>query len=148
MSVSIEDRLAIEDLYRRYCAAFDVGDPDAWVATFVPDAMVGDFQGHEAIRAYINKRLKERSEDPESDKVHMIFNLLLEYGEDENHARGFCYLLRVGRSRESGQLQIVQPGPIAQFDEYRKIAGKWLFSVRGALWELPEPGTHIPGLDG
>jgi len=146
MTVSIQDRSEIEELYARYCGAFDIGDVDAWVSTFTANARVGDFQGPDAIRAYIERRLRERPDDPESDKVHMIFNLLLEYGSDQDHARGFCYLLRVGRSRDTGQLQIVQPGPICQMDEYERVGGKWLFSVRNGAMELPEPGTRIPGL--
>ncbi len=147
MSVSLQDRSDIEELYARYSVAFDVGDVDAWVDQFTEDAVLGDqIKGKPGIRGYIEGRLKERADDPQSDKVHLVFNLLLEYGDDDNHARGFCYLLRIGRSRDTGLLEMVQPGPICQFDEYHKQNGRWLFSVRGAMWELPESTSGIPGL--
>jgi ketosteroid isomerase-like protein len=38
MKLSIEDKLAIFELYARYCWALDTGDTDAYVALFTEDA--------------------------------------------------------------------------------------------------------------
>ena len=37
MPLSVEDRLAIQELIARYNHAIDGGDPDGWAATFAPD---------------------------------------------------------------------------------------------------------------
>jgi SnoaL-like domain len=38
MRPSVEDRLAIQDLYARYCWALDTGDTDGYLALFTEDA--------------------------------------------------------------------------------------------------------------
>jgi hypothetical protein len=61
MGPSLEDRVAIEDLYHRYLWALDTGDTDAYVDTFHPDAAViettpeGAKQvgGHDDIRRWV-----------------------------------------------------------------------------------------------
>jgi 3-phenylpropionate/cinnamic acid dioxygenase small subunit len=45
--VDVADRLAIEDLYARYCVALDTGDEEGWVATFTED---GEFYGRGGAR--------------------------------------------------------------------------------------------------
>ena len=57
MTVSIEDRLGVEDLLAAYIWAADTGDIDAYVDTFATDATLIDSNGarhvgHAAIRAY------------------------------------------------------------------------------------------------
>ena len=39
MSISIEDRLAIHDLYSRWCVTIDDGDAEGWADTFTDDAV-------------------------------------------------------------------------------------------------------------
>ena len=38
--LTVEDRLAIQDLLARYAWALDTGDVDSFVACFTPDAVV------------------------------------------------------------------------------------------------------------
>lgn len=57
MRVSIEDRIAIDDLFMDYVWASDTADVAAYVATFAPEGVLvdsngGQHIGHDAIRAY------------------------------------------------------------------------------------------------
>lgn len=60
MSIPLEDRLAISDLLKAYCWAFDTGDADGVVACFTPDGAMkissGErFDGRDAIRAFCRR---------------------------------------------------------------------------------------------
>ncbi|MCK9519097.1 MAG: nuclear transport factor 2 family protein [Dehalococcoidia bacterium] len=95
MSLSVEDQLAIQQLYARYNHAIDFGRADEWAACFTADGVFssgasGEFTGTEALSAFAKgfaERIKAR---------HWINNLVLE-ASDEG-AQGSCYLqlLRLG----------------------------------------------------
>src|SRR5580700_1738621 len=58
--VSIEDRLAISDLFVRYTCALDAGEVDTLVDCFTEDGRlispaVGEHAGHAAIRAFAER---------------------------------------------------------------------------------------------
>ena len=88
MSLSVEDQLAIQQLYARYNHALDSGKGDDWAATFSADATfssaTGTFTGTEQLAGFGNgfaQRLKAR---------HWTNNLVLE--GDGAKASGSCYL--------------------------------------------------------
>ena len=59
-SLSVEDRLAITELFARYCWCFDTADVEGFVALFAPDATYEShggrrFVGHEAIGGYLRQ---------------------------------------------------------------------------------------------
>lgn len=69
---SIEDRLAIQDLYARYCWALDTGDTEGYVAFFTDDAKVTEEtregtlvveQGRSGIRKVV-RRFHDRADFP------------------------------------------------------------------------------------
>jgi hypothetical protein len=63
MTVPVEDRLLIHELYARYSWALDTRDTEAYVRLFLPDAVVIEnaaagrvsVQGHDAIRTFVRR---------------------------------------------------------------------------------------------
>jgi uncharacterized protein (TIGR02246 family) len=124
---SIEDRLAISDLFVRYTTALDRGDVDTIVDCFTPDGSldspaVGSHAGHAAIRAFGERfaRFHERG----TQLRHFISNLAVEI--DGERARVTCYLLNV-ITRE-GASRMLAPG---HYDcDLVKAEGCWRFQRR------------------
>lgn len=125
--VSIEDRLAISDLFVRYTCALDTGDVDTLVDCFTPDGRlvspaVGEYAGHAAIRAFAERFSEFRRNG--SQLRHVISNLMIQVDGDRGHAT--CYLI-VFLTRD-GQSRLLAPG---QYDcELRKVGGAWRFQNR------------------
>ncbi|WP_322797037.1 nuclear transport factor 2 family protein [Tepidiforma sp.] len=89
MPLSVEDQLAIQQLYARYNHAIDSGNGADWAACFTPDgtfsSATGNFAGRDQLRAFgdaFAQRLKAR---------HWTNNLVLDGDGDE--ATGSCYLM-------------------------------------------------------
>jgi hypothetical protein len=89
MGLSVEDQLAIQQLYAKYNHAIDSGKGDAWAATFASDGVftspTGTFTGTEQLAGFgggLAKQLKIR---------HWTNNLVLE--GDSSKATGSCYLV-------------------------------------------------------
>ena len=89
MALTVEDQLAIQQLYAKYNHAIDAGKGDAWAATFTQDgtfsSATGTFSGTEQLAGFANgfgQRIKAR---------HWTNNLLLE--GDAGKATGTCYLV-------------------------------------------------------
>jgi uncharacterized protein (TIGR02246 family) len=126
-SVSIEDRLAISDLFVRYTCALDAGEVDTLVDCFTDDGRlispaVGEHAGRTAIRAFAERFAAFRRNG--SQLRHVISNLMMQVDDDRGHAT--CYLT-VFLTR-NGQSRLLAPG---QYDcELRKIAGAWRFHKR------------------
>jgi hypothetical protein len=63
MTVSVEDRLLIHELYARYSWALDTRDTEAYVQLYLPDAVVIEnaaagrvrVEGHDAIRTFVRR---------------------------------------------------------------------------------------------
>jgi 3-phenylpropionate/cinnamic acid dioxygenase small subunit len=89
MPLTVDDQLAIQQLYARYNHAIDSGDGAAWAACFTTNgtfsSATGNFAGHEQLESFGNAfatRMKAR---------HWTNNLLLE--GDGSAATGSCYLM-------------------------------------------------------
>jgi hypothetical protein len=89
MSLSVEDQLAIQQLYAKYNHAIDSGNGSGWAATFVDDGVfssaTGTFTGSEQLSGFASgfgSRLKAR---------HWTNNLVLD--GDGKTATGSCYLV-------------------------------------------------------
>ncbi len=95
MSLSVEDQLAIQQLYARYNHAIDFGRAEEWANCFTADGVfssgaAGEYTGRDALTEFakgFSSRIKGR---------HWTNNLVLE--ADGDGARGSCYLqlLRLG----------------------------------------------------
>lgn len=88
MALSVEDQLAIQQLYAKYNHALDFGNVEGWVATFTPDGTfasgANSFKGGEQLAAFatgFSSRMKAR---------HWTNNLIVE--ADGDGASGTCYL--------------------------------------------------------
>ncbi len=88
MPLSVEDQLAIQQLYARYNHAIDSGNGAGWASTFAEDGVfssaTGTFSGREQLAGFgtgFAQRLKAR---------HWTNNLVIE--GDAGKATGTCYL--------------------------------------------------------
>lgn len=125
MALTVEDQLAIQQLYAKYNHAIDAGKGADWAATFTPDGTFssanGTFTGTEALAKFgsgLATQLKVR---------HWTNNLVLD--GDSSKATGSCYLV----------LYRLTPGeqPPANImitalynDELAKGASGWRFAKR------------------
>ena len=125
---SIEDRLAIEDLFVRYMTALDNGDVDGVVSCFTQDGwldspIVGRDQGREQLRAFAEKiaaSIRLRG----AQYRHVVSNFRIE--TTKNRARARCYLLDFVTIGE--KCELLSPG---EYDcELEKIGEEWFFVSR------------------
>lgn len=121
-NLSVEDQLAIQQLYARYNHAIDSGDASGWSACFTPDgtfaSATGNFAGTQQLTEFAQgfaARLKAR---------HWINNLVIE--GDENGARGTCYLMLLLLAE--GKANILTTGIYT--DRLVRDGGAWKFASR------------------
>src|SRR6266853_5860936 len=104
MTVPIEDRFAINDLFVRYTTALDAGDVDTIVGCFTEDGslespVVGKYTGREGIRAFSERFAAMHRRGVQLR--HVISNLAMTV--DGESGRATCYLTNIitidGRSR-------------------------------------------------
>jgi len=124
---SVEDRLAINDLFVRYTTALDAGDVETIVACFTEDGAlespaVGVYSGRQGIRDFAIRFARFR--EAGSQLRHFISNLAVQVDGDE--ARATCYLLNV--ITRDGKTELLAPG---RYDcRLAKVGGEWLFRHR------------------
>jgi uncharacterized protein (TIGR02246 family) len=129
-NLSIEDRLAVSDLFVRYTRALDAGDVDTLVNCFTEDGAlespaVGRYAGHAAIRAFAERFARFRQNG--SQLRHVISNLATQIDGDRGHAT--CYLTVF--LTKDGKSSLLAPG---RYDcEVRKVDGDWRFQRRVVL---------------
>ena len=103
--MSVEDRLAISDLFVRYTTALDAGDVETVVDCFTGDAslespVIGVIAGSAAIRAFAGRFAALRASGTQFR--HMITNIAAEIaGGDQARATAYLLVLitRDGQSR-------------------------------------------------
>src|SRR5437870_4736280 len=125
--MSIEDRLAINDLFVRYTTALDAGDVETIVGCFTEDGSlesptVGAYSGRTAIREFAVRFARFR--EGGSQLRHVISNLAVKL--DGNRATATCYLLNV--ITRNGKSELLAPGRYEC--RLEKIDGEWLFKHR------------------
>jgi uncharacterized protein (TIGR02246 family) len=138
MSLSAEDRFAINDLFVRYTTALDAGDVDTIVGCFTEDGalespVVGRYAGRDGIRAFSERfaALNRRG----VQLRHVISNLAITVNGDA--ARATCYLTNI--VTVDCRSQLMPPGRYEC--DLRKVGGEWLFRNRlvilDASFDLP-----------
>jgi uncharacterized protein (TIGR02246 family) len=132
---SIEDRLAINDLFVRYTTALDRGDVETIVDCFTPDGSldspaVGSHSGHAAIRAFAERFAAFNKRG--SQLRHVISNLAAEI--DGDRARATCYLLNV--LTRDGESRLLAPGRY-ECDLVKSADGQWRFQRRVVILDHP-----------
>jgi hypothetical protein len=141
--LSTEDRLAINDLYARYCVMTDLGDPEGWARCFTEDGAFitkSEMRGRAQLTEAGMRGLKARESNPHVNSQHWHGNLIVE--GDSQRAEAFCYLIRVAKNRASGAFEIVTHSFYQ--DVLVKLNGQWLFESRRALSDPPPPSA-LPG---
>jgi uncharacterized protein (TIGR02246 family) len=123
---SASDREAIHELMWRYARAFETLDPDAYVPLFAKDGGFGSTQGHDALRAMIEKLRKSRVDSPR--EYLLITDAWIEF-VDATHARHHHYWMTVFAPAKQGASPNVS-GVGRGVDELVKVDGKWLIQTR------------------
>ena len=124
---SIEDRLAISDLFVRYTAALDRGDVETVVDCFTADAVlespvIGVIAGRDAIRAFAERFAAQRAGGTQFR--HMITNIVTEVEGDRALASAYLLVLIT----QDGKSRSLPPGRYEC--EAVKQGGAWRFSRR------------------
>ncbi len=127
MAASVEDRLAINDLFVRYATALDNGDVDTIVGCFTEDGSlespaVGVYSGRAGIREFSNRFAAFRARG--SQLRHVLSNLAVSVNGDQAHAT--AYLVNI--ITRNGKSEMMPPG---RYDcRLERVDGEWLFKHR------------------
>ncbi len=125
--MSIEDRLAIHDLFVRYTTALDQGDVETVVDCFTDDAalespVIGVIAGREAIRGFSERFAAQRAGGMQFR--HMITNIAAEVEGDRALASAYLLVLIT----QDGKSRSLPPGRYQC--EVVKQGDAWRFSRR------------------
>jgi len=136
--LSIEDRIAIQQLYARYCVCMDTGDMKGWAHCFTVDGEFATYtvhKGRDNIEAYGADVMARRQTNPWTNGQHWNNNLIVE--GDGGKAQAMCYLMVIGKMKDSGEMKIVIQGWYG--DELAKEDGQWKFKARRVAFATPAP---------
>ncbi|MYA20881.1 MAG: nuclear transport factor 2 family protein [Chloroflexi bacterium] len=138
MTLTLEDREAIRDLFARQNLAYDRREAERTAAMFTEDGVLElmgsdlTFSGRDSIRAYMERLLEVTGDDYR----HWTNSLAIEPVEGApDEARVECYIAAFGM--QDGSLRLAG----RYFDHLRKVDGEWLFAHRRYEREY-NLGTH------
>jgi hypothetical protein len=137
--LSVEDRLAIEQLYARYNLATDTDDTESLIRCFTPDGrfkgLLEEVQGHDAMRQQAVERAERKSAQGHTNHQHWNGSFVLEGDSAAGRASGLCYMLFVAKVPDAHEFTIRVMG--AYVDELVKKEGRWLFTSRRITFDTP-----------
>ena len=120
--MSIEEKIAIQELNSRYALHIDLMQVDKWVEVFSPDGVLdetefglGKHVGHDGVRAYFDS-----IKDDIIHQVHLMANHLIT-DISGGAARGTVFALVEVLLRSQGQIRF----HVFYEDDYVKIGGEW-----------------------
>jgi uncharacterized protein (TIGR02246 family) len=123
---NVEDRLAIHDLFTRYCCALDNGEVETVVGCFTENATlkspVIDIRGHDEIRAFAGRFAAQRAAGTQFR--HLVTNIAIAI--DGDRATATAYLLVL--ISEDGSHRTLPPGRYEC--ELVKQGSQWRFTRR------------------
>ena len=138
MTLTLEDREAIRDLFARQNLAYDRREAERTAAMFTEDGvleLMGSdlrFEGRDSIKSYMERLLEVTGDDYR----HWTNSLAIDAVEGApDEARVECYIAAFGMN--DGSLRLAG----RYFDPLRKVAGEWLFAHRRYEREF-NLGTH------
>ncbi|PZN34059.1 MAG: hypothetical protein DIU71_03505 [Proteobacteria bacterium] len=149
--LSVEDRIAIQDLIARYAWALDTGDVDAFVACFTPDCVVIEevfeepdrWEGHVGVR-----RLAEhyRNAPGFPGRQHHVSQSIVTGAGDRCTVKSFAFVTEC-RGEPPYTLRFAG----YYDDQLVRLDGEWLFRERVIrLWDgpvlarFPGHGARVP----
>jgi 3-phenylpropionate/cinnamic acid dioxygenase small subunit len=127
---SIEDWIAINDLFTRYACGLDHGDVETVVSCFTRDGVIespamGRFAGETAVREFAERNVRYQKK-PGVQLRHVVSNVRIDVAPGGNRARALCYLLDF--LTEDGKTELLSPG---EYDcQLAKVDGNWKFEHR------------------
>jgi uncharacterized protein (TIGR02246 family) len=126
MTSDTEDKVAIADLFTRYCCALDNAEVETVVGCFTADAALNspmiDLKGHAAIRDFVGRFAAQRAAGVQFR--HMVTNVAARI--DGERATATAYLLVL--ISQNGAHQTLPPGRYEC--DLVKRDGAWRFSRR------------------
>jgi uncharacterized protein (TIGR02246 family) len=137
VTLSLQDRLDISDLFARYVHTVDSNQADAWVGLFTPDGVfdipgVMRMEGRDQLRGMV----ATVAEHGGGKWRHQITNILAEPGAAADEARVIAYGLVTDWGRGGAPMT---------FTDYRirlrKLAGAWHIEELIAGSVAPPPGA-------
>jgi hypothetical protein len=121
----VESRDAIRQLTAQYCLALDMRDLDALVNLFPEDVRVSrETHGRKALRTWFDETLRVQF----TGTAHVTGNHIIEF-DDADHARGLVYSRN---EHETGPEWVIMT--MMYWDQYERLAGRWLFRRRVPLY--------------
>jgi len=125
---SIEDRLAIEDLYADYVWALDSGDVTGFLALFTDDAEFGDttgnrYQGHAAIGKYVTQLVNSA---PFRGRQHILSGMRFDQTGDRIGVKAYWLVTKWAKATGAKTVEVSGWSD----DAFVKVAGQWRFSRR------------------
>lgn len=128
LTLTADDRIAIEELMARYNVAFDSCDVQAWVDTFLPDGVFDGIYavtvGAEALGEFLRWHWSDPKLAAHRGSQHWVTNVVIEGNETE--ARVQCYGTVLSGGRSGNRVM----GVWQYHDEVRKVDGKWRYAKR------------------
>jgi 3-phenylpropionate/cinnamic acid dioxygenase small subunit len=137
VTISIQDRLAIHDLYTKWCVAIDDGDAEGWADTFTDNAVfrLTTHPVRAEGRAEILAMGQSVYEHDEGMNRHQCYNILLT--EDGDSVNGRCDAM-VLELRTGGDARIIKT---CRYQDRIVVTPRgWAFQERVITWDT----THIP----
>jgi 3-phenylpropionate/cinnamic acid dioxygenase small subunit len=138
MSLSADDRTAIQNLAGRYSHALDLGDAEAWVEVFTDDGVMEMAEQGYQITGDALRALPSGRDPSQPASRHIPSTFVIEGDGDEATMRSYVTVVRVG-----DPASIVFQGRYE--DRLRRVAGVWRIAHRKIItdWIDPEVAQQV-----
>ena len=150
-TMSALDRLEVMELIGRYQQAIDAGDPDAYAANFIPDAVIeapsGVHKGHEQVKEMIRAMVRSGRLGGDPPAVRHFISMPYIVAEDDVRCHARTYMLTFGCDEEG---DLIADTHWTYIDDIVKYEGRWLFERRKFQVDLRSRRSRVAaqGADG
>ncbi|MFM8304900.1 MAG: nuclear transport factor 2 family protein [Actinomycetota bacterium] len=134
MGLTLEDRLAIQDLYSAYNHAIDHGRAEDFGACFTADGSLDTGWGDPTVGTAALVAFVPVVNQAMPGMRHSVSNLLIEGDGDDATGRAYLYSYRAGVNGH----EVVLTG--VYHDTIRRVDGAWRFVTRTVAPDLPPAG--------
>ena len=134
MSLSAEDRTAIQNLAGRYSQALDDGDAEAWASVWTDDGVMEMVAQERWITGDSLRALAAGRDDSTPQARHMPSTFVIDGAGDEASMSSYVTVVRC-----DDPAKIVFQG--RYMDRLRRVGGAWKLAHRTILTDWIEPAT-------